>query len=273
MTNVLRNEGRKQSKIIGRDFRALVIDIETRPNHGWFYRLYDERIGINQIEEPHSMMCFAAKWLGDPDDKIIFRSELGRGGREAMVKTAWKLVDEADAIIHYNGVNFDMKHLRTEFILQGLTKPSPHKDIDLLKVVRKNFKFPSNALKYVAPALGVGTKVETGGFELWRSCLEGSLSSRKKAMNQMKEYNIGDIAVTESVYYKVLSYIDNHPNVGLYTGEHDCCDKCGSTSYQRRGFVRTNANVFQRFCCKDCGSWFRRARSEAYMKTKNRSAR
>lgn len=189
-----------------------------------------------------------------------------------MVKAAWDLIDEADAVIHYNGRSFDMKHLRTEFIKAGLTRPSPHRDIDLLQVVRKNFKFASNKLDFVVQELGLGKKVETYGFDLWRRCIEGSKETRADAMRQMKKYNIGDIDITEALYFAVLSYIDSHPNVGLYTGELENCTKCGSASLQRRGYYRTPASVFRRWRCKDCGSWIRSRLSESSMRTETRQA-
>src|SRR5207253_3872004 len=103
-------------------------------------------------------------------------------GRERMIKEIWKLIDEADAVVHYNGQKFDIPHINTEFIRQGLGPPSPFHHIDLCKIVKKTFLFPSAKLKYVAKELGLPGKVEHDGFPLWVRCIEGD----KKAWARMR---------------------------------------------------------------------------------------
>jgi len=46
-------------------------------------------------------------------------------------------------------------------VTAGQGPPSPHRDIDLLKVARQRFRFPMNKLEFVAEALGVEVKVFT----------------------------------------------------------------------------------------------------------------
>src|SRR5690606_41747736 len=83
-----------------------------------------------------------------------------------MVKEAHRLLSAADAVIHFNGQRFDIPHLNREFVEAGLTPPSPYSQIDLLKVVKKNFRFPSNKLDYVTKKLGLDHKVQNGGHQL-----------------------------------------------------------------------------------------------------------
>lgn len=252
---VLRNDGKKQSRVIADGFKALCLDIETSPNLAHVWGLWDQNVGLNQLVESGTVICFAAKWLGDPDSKTVFMSDF-HDGHEAMVEKAWELIDEADAVVHYNGRAFDIKHLNREFLLQGLGPPSPHRDIDLLTVARSRFKFPSNKLDYVSQALGVGSKVKHAGFELWTGCLAGD----KKSWATMKKYNIGDIKITEEVYYKLRPWIKSHPIVGLYSGDTHSCTNCGSKELQRRGTYKTPATVFQKYYCKSCGAWSRGAK-------------
>lgn len=249
-TGVLRRGGQRQAKIVGDDFRALVLDIETSPNLAYVWGLWDQNVGINQIVESQTVLCFAARWLGKK--KVIFHSD-HHDGHDEMVKAAWELINEADAVIHYNGKGFDIKHLNREFLLAGLGPPSPHKDIDLLTACRSRFKFPSNKLDYVAQALGLGKKVKHAGMELWIGCMRGDDESWKT----MRRYNIGDIQLTEDLYYELLPWIKHHPHVGLYTGDLHSCTNCGGLDLMRRGYLRTSASVFQRYCCNDCGAWSR----------------
>src|SRR5690242_14089214 len=100
-----------------REERLLVIDIETMANLAWVWGTWQQDIHPKQIVKHKRTICFAAKWVGHK--KIHFYSEFHHG-REAMVEAAWKLLNEADAVISYNGKKFDAKHLNSEFKLLGL---------------------------------------------------------------------------------------------------------------------------------------------------------
>lgn len=265
---VLRENGKRAAKVVGHEeFKALVLDIETRPNLGYVWALWDQNIGLNQLVDVGQVICFAAKWLGEPDSKIVFYSD-HHDGHAKMVKAAHRLIDEADAVIHYNGRAFDIKHLNREFLLQGLAPPSPHKDIDLLQVARSRFKFPSNKLDHVSQALGVGEKVKHEGFDLWTKCMAGDAAAWKR----MRRYNVGDIKITEAVYLKLRPWIKTHPHVGMFTGDLDSCPKCGSTQLTRRGTVYTTVQAYQQFQCKTCGGYSRSARRTPDTATTTRNA-
>lgn len=233
--------------------RILVLDIETSPNLAYVWGLWDQRVGLNQLVESTSVLCFAAKWVGKP--KVHFYSDFHHG-HEKMVANAHALIDEADAIVHYNGRAFDIKHLQREFLLAGLGPPSPHKDVDLLLVARRKFKFPSNKLAYISVELGLEGKAETGGFELWRDCMAGDPA----AWRTMKMYNIQDVHQTEQVYERLRPWIDSHPHYGLFGPrfeDEDRCQRCGSPDFVRRGYYLTNVGRYARFRCKSCGGYSR----------------
>lgn len=248
----LRRRGQRQSKLVGGDFKVLVLDIETSPNLAYVWGLWDQNVGINQLVESQTVLCFAARWLGTK--KVQFHSEY-HDGREGMIQAAWDLIDEADAVVHFNGRGFDIKHLNREFVLADMGPPSPHRDIDLLTVCRSRFKFPSNKLDYVSQALGIGEKIKHEGMDLWIACMKGD----PKAWARMKRYNIGDIQLTEDLYYRLQPWIKSHPHVGLFTGDTHSCPNCGGKDLQRRGYAHTPASVFQKYWCKACGAWSRSA--------------
>jgi len=229
--------------------KILVLDIETRPSLGYVWQLWDQNISLSQLVEVGEVICFAAKWLDGK--KIIFKSTYHHS-KEEMVQKAWDLIDEADAVIHYNGKGFDIKHLNREFLLAGLTPPSPHKDIDLLTVCRGRFKFLSNKLDHVANQLGLGNKISHAGFQLWIDCMAGN----KKAWGEMRNYNMHDVVLTEQLYYKLLPWIKNHPNVNLYNGDDNkfAC-RCGSVNLHKRGYQYTGAGRYQQYQCNDCGAY------------------
>ena len=114
-----------------------------------------------------------------------------------MIEQAWQLMDDADAIVHYNGTAFDIKHLQREFLLCDLDLiKTPHFDIDLLQTVKRRFKFASNKLQFVSEQLGLAGKVQHDGFDLWKRCM----ADDEKAWNLMRRYNKQDVLLTEQVY-------------------------------------------------------------------------
>jgi len=229
--------------------RTLLIDIETRPNLGYIFDLWNQNISPDKLTETVEMISFASKWLGDK--KVEFRSNF-HDGHDAMVARAHELLDEAEAVVHYNGRRFDVPHLNREFWVGGFMPPSPFKQIDLYQVVKKNFKFPSNKLDHISQSIGLGGKVKHEGFSLWVGCMAGD----PKAWAKMKTYNSKDTALLEPLYLKLLPWVQNHPNLNLYH-DTEACPKCGSDRIQKRGFAYTGISKFQQYNCQACGGWFR----------------
>lgn len=173
--------------------RTLILDIETSPNLADVWGLWDQNIGLPQLRESGHLMCFAAKWYGER--KVHFYSD-HEHGTVPMLQAAWDLIDEADAIVHFNGRAFDMKWFRTEFVRQGWKRPLGYHEIDLCAIVKREFKFPSNKLQYVAGELLGEYKASTGGHQLWVDCLAGD----DKAWARMARYNKQDVVLTERLY-------------------------------------------------------------------------
>lgn len=232
--------------------KILLIDIETSPNVAHVWGLFKQNVGINQLMDSSRTMCLAWKWYGE--NKINFIKERSPEKNQNVVDKAWELLDEADIIIHYNGKKFDIPTLNKEFILNHYAPPSPYKQVDLLSVAKKQFRFPSNKLDYVAKALGYTGKVAHEGHELWVRCMAGD----KSAWSKMKEYNTHDVILLEEVYDRMLPWITNHPNMALYTNPTEpTCPNCGGTHLQKRGQQHTNVMSYQRYQCNDCGTWVR----------------
>lgn len=242
----------QQSKLsIPDGVKMLAIDIETRPAMAYIWRMWDENISLDQLIEQTEMFSFAAKWVG-VDDKVDFRSTFHHS-KPIMVKHAWRLLDEADLVLHYNGKRFDVPHLNREFLEAGLLPPSPFKQIDLLETCRKQFRFMSNKLAYVSKALGLEGKVEHEGFRLWVKCLNGD----KQAWNQMRDYNVQDVYLLEEAYFKLRPWILRHPNMAAMIEAEIVCPVCSSEDIERRGFVTLATGKYQRIVCRDCGKWSR----------------
>ena len=231
--------------------KILYLDIETAPNRVYCWGLWDQNIGLNQIEEPGYTLSWSAKWH---DGKQMFFDSLQHSSMEDMVAGIHALLEEADAVVHYNGTKFDIPTLNKEFILLGLDPPASYKEIDLLKVARARFKFPSNKLDYVAQALGLGKKTQHKGMALWKGCMENDPASWKT----MEKYNKQDVVLLEKVYKRMLPWIKNHPNYGLYVDtDRPVCRNCGSPKVTKKGIEYTQVGQYQRYKCSKCGMHIR----------------
>lgn len=228
-------------------FKVLALDLETAPNLGYFWGLWNQNIGIKQLESSTEVICFGARWLDE--EEVTFRS-VHHQDKKTMLTDLWELVNEADAVMGWNSKGFDSKHVNREFLEAEMLPPQPWKELDLMLAVKKVFRFPSNKLDYVAQRLGVGAKVQHSGFELWRRCMQND----PEAWEEMKTYQIQDVDLLIDLYYKLQPWIKGHPSVGLYEGSEYACTNCGSLDLTKDGFAYTGASAFQRFRCKNCGT-------------------
>jgi DNA polymerase elongation subunit (family B) len=166
-----------------------------------------------------------------------------------MLNELHKVMDEADVLIGWNSAAFDSKHIKREFVENGYLPPSPWIELDLMKTVKGQFKFPSNKLDYVAQKLGVGAKVSHTGFQLWLDCMAGNA----KAWKLMKEYQIQDVNLLVELYDILLPWIKNHPHMGLVDGEALACRNCAGKNLIRYGYRYSPNGKYQRYQCQDCG--------------------
>jgi hypothetical protein len=229
--------------------KILLLDVERSPNVAYVWGLFKENIPLARLIDTSQLLCYAAKWYDE--DRMLFDS-INQSSEKKFLKGLHKLIDEADVVVHYNGTDFDMPVINTAFVESGFKPPSPYKQVDLLKVVRNQFKFTSNKMDHVAAQLKCGTKKDTT-FDLWIRCMAGD----QDAWQDMEIYNIEDVIILEKLYDTLKPWIKNHPNHGLYSEDGLVCPNCGSHDHQKRGFAYTTAGKYQRHNCTSCGSWFR----------------
>ena len=233
--------------------RILFVDIETAPTLAYVWGLFKENVSIDKIVHSGYVLCWSAKWLGE--DTIMFDSIM-KSRPKAMCQRVHKLLCQADIVIHYNGSSFDIPTLNKEFVQLDMLPPAPYKQVDLLLAVRKAFRFTSNKLDYVSKQLGLGTKLRHPGFQMWVDCM----AKDPKAWEVMEKYNRQDTALLETLYRRLLPWIQGHPNVSNIVDE-SVCPNCGSAKIQRRGIARTQVMQYARYQCQDCGTWFRSCHS------------
>jgi len=179
--------------------KTLLLDIETTPMQVYTWGLWDQNISIDQIIKSTEMLCFGARWLGEKGTTFM---SVHHNGKKAMLEKLHQMMDDADLLVGWNSAAFDHKHINREFLENGMTPPSPTRDLDLMTITKANFKFPSNKLDYVAQQLGVGAKVKHSGFKLWLRCMDGE----EKAWREMKKYQIQDVTLLVELYDILLPW-------------------------------------------------------------------
>ena len=248
--------------------RILLFDVETLPNQGFTWGLYDQN--VIQFTQQTCLATFAYKWLNDK--KVYARALCDYKGYKAdsyddtkLVADVWKLMDEADIIVAHNGDQFDIKVCQARFIFHKLSPPRPFKTIDTKKAVKKVARFNSNKLDDLSSLLENEKKIKTD-FELWRGCISGDRSS----WAQMVKYNKKDVLLLEKLYLRLRPWISNHPNFTVLAGTlNRICPKCGSQSLRYWGFSVTQGRRYRRLQCKECGGWAREVKCEDGAKVTN----
>lgn len=243
--------------------RIGILDIETSPILADVWSLRDQNVGLSQIRQDPRMIGLGAKWLGE--SRVSWWSEYHHD-RLTMLERVRDFLDEADIVIHYNGQGFDIPWINGELAREGIGPYSPVKQIDLYRVAKKHFRFPSHKLQYVSTALGLEGKVQHSGHRLWVDCLHGEGEVQRKAWSLMRKYCKQDVALLEPFYYKVRPWITNHPNLSLYdeaiVDENGKalpiseCPNCQSEHLQKRGFAVKATRRYRRYQCQGCGGWF-----------------
>lgn len=235
--------------------RVILLDIETSPSVGYTWGKFDQTV-IKPVRG-WEILSFAYKELGRGRVKCIARPDYKDKTDKALVKDIWKILDDSSAVIAHNGDRFDIVKLRAKFVAHGLPPTRPFKQIDTKKIAKSHFGFYSNSLNDIARELGLGEKVQTGGFDLWEGCMAGDAAAWRK----MRKYNAWDVTLLERVYLKLRSWHPTHPNMALLDigGAVTDCPVCSSEKVQRRGYQALRMRRAARFQCQDCFHWFSRA--------------
>ncbi len=238
---------------------TLILDTETTPNLAWVWGMWEQN--VIAFEREWHFLCYSYKWLGKKTyvdalpDYSLYKKD--KENDKQLMMTLRGLLDNADVVVAHNGDAFDIRKINARFAYHKIPPPSPYKTVDTKKVARKHFAFNSNKLNSLGEHLGLGKKVETGGFSLWKGCMSGD----EKSWRLMKRYNKQDVDLLEEIYLFMRPWMNNHPNLSVIYGEA-VCPKCSSDKIQFRGLQVTSAQVYRRFQCQGCGGWGRVRKAE-----------
>lgn len=241
-----REAARKPVKIQRLERRILVFDLERLPGKCFAWEPRTKYIPPRQWESWPRVLCAAAKWY-DSDD-MLFAAEWQDGGHEQMVRTIWDWFDKADQVVGFNSVNFDCKHMRTEWLEAGMTPPRPWRDIDLYRDM-KRFGYESRALDTVTKRLGLEGKATHYDMAGAFAAAEGDT----EAQDKLRVYNEGDVTLTEELLDSLRGWLPNHP-FPITANEERVCGQCGSSDLKIRDTnYHAPVRSFALYTCQVCG--------------------
>lgn len=237
--------------------------MEISPSLAAVWGLWGQNINPHNILNESEILSWAAKWHEEDDCYYSSLRMVGHtpAGKKRMLKEIHDMLDEAEVVVTFNGDRFDLKILNQEFLMAGMAPPSPFKSVDLLKTMKKKFRFTSNKLSYLLKRFKLTSKVENAGMAMWFACMDKNHPDYDTMWDNMEEYNVGDVFSTEELHDFLLPWIPNYPNRNLYDGE-GVCPKCGHDHVQSRGFHVTKALKYKRYQCMGCGDWLRAGKAE-----------
>lgn len=246
--------------------KILVLDCETAPLFGALWSLWQNGIGLNQLQSDWYLLSFTAKWAHS--DELIYMDKRDSWQDEddtEMLAKLWELLDEADFVVGHNTKKFDIKKIFSRFILNGFDRPSTFRHIDTLLIAKSIFGFTSNKLEYLTDKLCKKYKKSThgkfSGYSLWSECLKGN----QEAWLEMEQYNKLDVLSNQELYEIFMPWDSKLPNFDLYVDE-----TLDMSDWVEDGYHYTNLGKYQRYRNKITGQQ-RRGRENLLSKEKRKS--
>ena len=246
-----------------RELNTLLVDIERLPGSFtadfWDLNAFkNRRIHPDLVTEWPTTVCFTGLWYGPPPPgqpkRPIFHAAWEDGGADAMYQAAFDLYDKADICITYNGIGFDNRHLTSGWTERGMGRPSPWRDVDLLRVARQSQGWESKTLDSVCKRLKIPAKNDHYTVEVARAAMAGDATAQRK----LRSYNVNDTKIMAAVYERLLPYVKGQPHVAPSLGlTTPTCPRCGSTDVTRQGTYSPGVYNYVQLRCNVCSGPFR----------------
>lgn len=210
-----------------------------------------------------TILCIGYKFHGDKEKVKVpsildFPHKHMLDDRKLVAHFA-EVYEQCDYHTGWYSERFDLPMIRSKMVEYGMKPLPPKPQLDLWKWARKNGKLHSNRLAAWQEFLKTPNAKTPIDFLAWRHAALGN----KSAMKDVIHHCHCDVLALEDIFKRIRPWLDNEPNRGMFTGEHDNCPTCGADALQRRGVQVTALRTFQRYQCLGCGRWTRSTRSIA----------
>jgi len=241
--------------------RIIFFDLETLPNLNEALKVWcslSQYPFLNMKAQITSVINFGYKVYGEKKSKCINAWDFPEWKRNVnndkkLVKAAYEILKDADAVVTHNGSRFDWKFLQTRLLFHGLPPLGKIHHIDTCQVAKRNLYAFNNKLGNLGEFFVNDKKLAHTGWQLWVD-VHGR---NKKAMKLMEKYCKQDVDLLEKVFEEFKPFIKNIPNYNIFNELDKSCPTCGSTKIKSNGWRITATQKYRRYICHDCKSWFR----------------
>ena len=233
--------------------RVLCIDLERIPGRVTL-DIFDAKqrsdyIHASTWQEYPETLCFAWRWLGERTTHFA-----ATWTTDDLAALSWRLYDEATHVLTFNGHKADNKWCRDDWLLAGLPKPAPWRDIDLYVVLRNQFALEARSLDFACQRLGLPGKRGHYNVAQARAAAEGDPAAQRA----IERYNRGDVKATLDLWERVRGLVHVPGlNLGLqYLDAEDVnrCPTCGKAgTLKADGWYTAAVQIYGLLRCSSCG--------------------
>lgn len=232
--------------------KRLFYDIETSYNVVKAWRAgYNLTITPEDIIHERAIITIAYKWEGDDTVTVL---TWDNGDDSKVITEFIKVMGESDEMIGHNIDHFDTKFIMGRALKHGIIGLPKYQSTDTLKLARKHFLLNSNKLDYIAQLLGIGSKIRHRGMAMWDDII---LRNDLKALEEMVQYNVQDVRLTEEVYKRLIKYTQPTIHHGVINGgETHSCPECGKMEASLEKTYVSKVGTQTRLMKCTCGTHF-----------------
>ena len=233
--------------------KRLFYDIETSYNIVKSWRVgYNLSITPEDIIHERAIITIAYKWEEDEEVTVL---TWNKGCDKDLVKQFVDIMAEADELVGHNVDRFDTKFIMGRALKHGISVLPKYQSTDTLKLAKKHFMLNSNKLDYIAQYLNIGHKVRHRGMEMWDDII---LRNDPKALEEMCEYNVHDVFLTEKVYKALMNYsLPKVNHASKQTGDKHSCPECGSEeAVLTKTYISNSGTKTRLMSCNSCSTHF-----------------
>lgn len=233
--------------------KRLFYDIETSYNIVKAWRVgYNLSLQPEDIIKERAIITIAYKWEGEDDVTVL---SWNKGCDKKIIEDFVKVMSEADEMVGHNLDRYDTKFIMGRALKHGIPALPKYQSTDTLKLAKKHFMLNSNKLDYIAQYLGIGHKTKHRGMEMWDDII---LRNDPKALEEMIEYNVQDVFLTEQVYHKLMEYsLPKVNHASKQTGDKHTCPQCGSNHAElHKTYISSSGTKTRLMNCLNCSTNF-----------------
>ena len=233
--------------------KRLFYDIETSYNIVKSWRVgYNLSLQPEDIIQERAIITIAYKWEGEEDVTVL---SWDKGCDKKIIEDFVKVMAEADELVGHNVDRYDTKFIMARALKHNISVLPKYQSTDTLKLAKKHFMLNSNKLDYIAQYLGIGHKTKHRGMPMWDDII---LRNDPKALEEMIEYNVQDVFLTEQVYHKLMEYsLPKVNHASKQTGDKHTCPQCGSDHAElHKTYISGTGTKTRLMNCLNCSTNF-----------------